>query len=665
MLICASRHGLKRRDETKNATRERREGREDTMATLSPPLTLETTSPAPSSPAPDSQNTITTEASSQTSTPKPRKPPTRPPPQLIDLTTPLTSRPSIKARSTAITKLLKTLQTKKKIVVIAGAGISVSAGIPDFRSSTGLFTTLKSTGVSSGKALFDANVYKENGSTHSFHAMIRSMHALTSTAESTSFHHLLASLAKEGRLLRLYTQNVDGLETRLEPLATTVPLPSKGPWPRTVQLHGALGVMVCSRCKWLAPFQSELFEGADAPNCPECEELDAVREVAGKRTVGVGKLRPRMVLYNEENPDADAIGAVTSGDLKSRPDCVVVVGTSLRIPGVRRIVREMCGTARSVRGGVTVWVNRDDPPTGKEFEGIFDLVVRGECEQVAEMVNMPRWDGVEVEGGLEGVLERLDSRVDSVVKVGTEVLATPETTPPPVTAKTKTTGKRKAPRGGPIGCPRISEKPTKRKAVEEGEGKVVKKARTSSTVTSKASRASPKKTTKRKAVEMEEQEQVLKKWRKGTTSCKTIPPISPRPEAPGVKTETEAPAEFAPSVVAAVKASPTKIPPKAKTTATKSTSASKSPTKPQAPAKPKAPAKTKPKAPPKKTTRKPAPASQSVDKLFRSAKVARAAPKLVAGGECRGAVSEVASEALVQEHQRQGTTTTSKSVGGE
>lgn len=44
---------------------------------------------------------------------------------------------------------------------IAGAGISVRAGIPDFRSSEGLFQTLKKDHptLSSGKDLFDASVF--------------------------------------------------------------------------------------------------------------------------------------------------------------------------------------------------------------------------------------------------------------------------------------------------------------------------------------------------------------------------------------------------------------------------------------------------------------------------------------------------------------------------
>ncbi len=44
---------------------------------------------------------------------------------------------------------------------VLGAGISVQAGIPDFRSETGLFQTLKKdhSSLSSGKDLFDASVF--------------------------------------------------------------------------------------------------------------------------------------------------------------------------------------------------------------------------------------------------------------------------------------------------------------------------------------------------------------------------------------------------------------------------------------------------------------------------------------------------------------------------
>lgn len=57
---------------------------------------------------------------------------------------------------------MKLLANAKRIIVVAGAGISVAAGIPDFRSPVGLFSTLKADTKfkPSGKALFDASVYK-------------------------------------------------------------------------------------------------------------------------------------------------------------------------------------------------------------------------------------------------------------------------------------------------------------------------------------------------------------------------------------------------------------------------------------------------------------------------------------------------------------------------
>ncbi|KAF2271539.1 DHS-like NAD/FAD-binding domain-containing protein [Westerdykella ornata] len=291
-------------------------------------------------------------------------------------------------------RLLDVLQKKKKIVVIAGAGISVSAGIPDFRSSGGLFSSLRKQHKlkSSGKDLFDASVYRDDSSTSSFHDMVRSLSQKTKCAQPTPFHHLLATLAQEGRLLRLYSQNVDGIDTSLPPLRTQVPLPKKGPWPKTVQLHGGLDHMVCSKCHTLSDFDAEQFNGPVPPACPHCKENDQVRQVAEKRSHGIGRLRPRMVLYNEHNPDDEAIGSCASLDLRTRPDAVIVAGTTLKVPGVRRIAREMCAVARDRRDGVTVWINNDPEPVGKDLANSWDLIVKGPCDEVARLAAMPRWD---------------------------------------------------------------------------------------------------------------------------------------------------------------------------------------------------------------------------------------------------------------------------------
>ena len=291
-------------------------------------------------------------------------------------------------------RLLKTLHKKRKIVVIAGAGISVSAGIPDFRSSTGLFKSLRDERkrISSGKELFDASVYQNDSSTSSFHDMVRTLSQQTKTAQPTAFHHLLATLAHQGRLLRLYTQNVDGIDTSLPPLKTKVPLPKKNPWPKTVQLHGSLEYMVCSKCHTVSDFDPDLFDGPAPPACPSCQGDDLARQAAEKRSHGIGRLRPRMVLYNEHNPDDEAIGACSQADLRTRPDAVIVVGTTLKVPGVRRIVREMCATVRDRKDGTTIWINNDPEPKCKELENVWDLVVQGPCDEVARHAAMQKWD---------------------------------------------------------------------------------------------------------------------------------------------------------------------------------------------------------------------------------------------------------------------------------
>ncbi|KAE8349308.1 DHS-like NAD/FAD-binding domain-containing protein [Aspergillus coremiiformis] len=289
--------------------------------------------------------------------------------------------------------LTKTIRRHRKIVVIAGAGISTAAGIPDFRSTDGLFTSLKKKHnlKASGKLLFDAAVYQDETLTASFQDMVRSLSEEAAKTSPTAFHHMLARIGQENRLTRLYTQNIDGIETSMPPLATQIPLNVKAPWPRTIQLHGSLEKMVCQKCRHLSDFDSALFDRPDAPECPECARNNQFRIETGQRSHGIGKMRPRIVLYNEHNPDEEAITSVMNADIRSRPDALIVVGTSLKIPGVRRLVKSLCSVIRSRRNGVTMWIN-NEPPVGKEFEDCWDLMVKGNCDEVARLADLKQWD---------------------------------------------------------------------------------------------------------------------------------------------------------------------------------------------------------------------------------------------------------------------------------
>ena len=71
------------------------------------------------------------------------------------------SRRELLADFNSISHFITKLKTAKKIVVITGAGISVSCGIPDFRSDNGLYKTLNLAqyNIPSAELLFDLKYF--------------------------------------------------------------------------------------------------------------------------------------------------------------------------------------------------------------------------------------------------------------------------------------------------------------------------------------------------------------------------------------------------------------------------------------------------------------------------------------------------------------------------
>jgi NAD-dependent histone deacetylase SIR2 len=310
--------------------------------------------------------------------------------------------------------------------------------VPDFRSTDGLFKSLqkKHNLKASGKLLFDAAVYQDDALTGPFHELVRSLSVEAAKCQPTKFHEMLASLGQENRLKRLYTQNIDGLETSMKPLETEIPLSVKGRWPVTIQLHGSITKMVCQKCRHLKNLDPEQFCEADPPDCDECADNDQARKGAGQRSHGVGRMRPRIVLYNEHNPDEEAITSVMNADIKSRPRVLVVAGTSLKIPGVRRLVKSLCTVIRSRKDGVTMFIN-NEPPAGKEFDNCFDLIVQGSTDEVADLVKLKSWQDPEPYAmplpepvfGIKPVSDEELSASDSEQKVAVVITSTPKKRP--------------------------------------------------------------------------------------------------------------------------------------------------------------------------------------------------------------------------------------------
>ncbi|KAL4062223.1 DHS-like NAD/FAD-binding domain-containing protein [Scleroderma citrinum] len=372
--------------------------------------------------------------------------------------------------------VVDTILKAKRLVVVCGAGISVQAGIPDFRSPSGLFQTLKrdnpKEALTSGRDLFDASVFNSEHTTSLFCQMIAQLSELSQAASPTPFHQVLRSLDQRGGLLRVYTQNIDAIEfksglsfgvpefedkrykprsraktspaaTPADPLvsASTSPptpqqLPSSQPSsrhpspavevPRCIPLHGTLQTLHCQTCTHTFPLEDyiESLTSGTPPYCPECTQMEETRQLIGKRARGVGKLRPSVVLYNEMHKDGEDVGEVVRRDLvggskgkgRSGADILLVVGTSLRVPGTKRIVREFSKAVRSRTTGGTstsmdadtpapipsprwpprskegsqpmrsIYLNLDFPVPTREWEGVFDAWVQGDAQSFAQML---------------------------------------------------------------------------------------------------------------------------------------------------------------------------------------------------------------------------------------------------------------------------------------
>jgi NAD-dependent histone deacetylase SIR2 len=131
----------------------------------------------------------------------------------------------------------------------------------------------------------------------------------------TQFHYVFKAIAEEGRLHRLYTQNINGLDTQLTLLKTQIPLPPKGLWPTTIQLHKDLRTIKCQRDpQYLSRFDPALF--ASALSAKKLSLPTYTEYKAHKRIGEVPVLRPRVWLYlNDNYPDEDVINRVTRADL--------------------------------------------------------------------------------------------------------------------------------------------------------------------------------------------------------------------------------------------------------------------------------------------------------------------------------------------------------------
>lgn len=187
------------------------------------------------------------------------------------------------------------IRQSKHVVILTGAGMSTSSGIPDFRSTgTGLW--------SRDEPLQVASLSTFRTKPEDFFNWFRPLAAQIFNAQPNPAHFALADLEKHGHVSSIITQNIDMLHQKAG--SKTV-----------IEMHGTMQTLTCSQCyhqvnaePYLAPF----VENGKIPHCPNCSQI----------------LKPDVILFGEQLPQT----AWFKSQKEARQcDLMLVAGSSLEV----------------------------------------------------------------------------------------------------------------------------------------------------------------------------------------------------------------------------------------------------------------------------------------------------------------------------------------------
>ena len=235
-----------------------------------------------------------------------------------------------------IKKAARTICQSRSTIALTGAGISVESGIPDFRSSGGLWERFNPIEYGSIGA-FKANPEK-------VWQMLKEVSHLLANARPNPAHQGLGRLQELGLLHTIITQNVDYLH-------------QEGGATRVIEYHGNAKTLSCIWCD--QRYNSDELGGQIPPKC-SCGKV----------------LKPNVVFFGEPIPTR---ALQESFELASTCNALLILGTSGEVAPANTIPE----TAK--RAGATIIEVNVEPTVLTNY--LTDIFLQGKAsEMVTEVV---------------------------------------------------------------------------------------------------------------------------------------------------------------------------------------------------------------------------------------------------------------------------------------
>lgn len=252
-----------------------------------------------------------------------------------------------------LSPLVKAIKGDKKVTFFLGAGVSTSCGIPDFRSpKTGLYANLKRLNLPYPEAVFDIDFFKDDPT--AFYTLCEELYP--GKFFPSRFHYLLRLFQEKSLLARVYTQNIDTLESLAGVEASKI-----------VAAHGSFAENHCVECS--APMSTETLmammkDKESNKGIPTCEKCS-------------GYVKPDIVFFGEGLPtrffdlwDEDS----------ENVEVAIVAGTSLTVYPFAGLPSE-CG-----RDSLRVLINNEIVGDFKSLRRKTDLVFTQDCDTIADLL---------------------------------------------------------------------------------------------------------------------------------------------------------------------------------------------------------------------------------------------------------------------------------------